>query len=247
MYRRYQSIWGILIVLVLWQIFSMLASVPFLPDPISVLAAFNKLLKGELLLHLGMSFLRVFIGLLMASIAAIPLGLMTGRMERLDRFLAPVLYFLYPIPKIAFLPLVMLTFGIGNVSAVFMIILVIFFQIFISARDGVKTISNEYFYVMISLGSSTLKVYYHVILPGTLPKIFSALRVGLGTALSVLFFTETQAVGSYGIGYFIFDAMLRVQYREMFTGIVAIGILGWLLFKLLDMAENYLCPWLKNS
>jgi NitT/TauT family transport system permease protein len=246
MFKKHQGLWGMLAVLLMWQVASMLLSVPYLPPPVSVSYTLVDLLKKDLLLHLGASFLRVLTGLFLASVLAVPSGLILGRMEKVDRILSPILYFFYPIPKIAFLPLVMLTFGIGDVSAVFMITLVLFFQIFISARDGIKALPREYFYVMTSFGSSEFKIYYHVILPGALPRIFTTLRVSLGTALSILFFTETQAVGGYGIGYFIFDSMLRVQYREMFAGIGAIGMMGWILFKLLDVTERILVPWMRK-
>lgn len=247
MRKRRQGWPGLLLVLLLWQLISLWLNKPFLPSPVATATTFFRLLKEDLLLHAGLSFLRVLAGLFVSAVTAIPLGLMLGRVEKLDCLLSPVIFFFYPIPKVAFLPLVLLAFGIGNSSSVFLIFLVLFFQIAISARDGIKTLPREYFQVMTSLQSSTWQLYCHLILPGSLPKIFTTLRVSLGTALAVLFFAETQAVGGYGIGYFIFDAMLRVQYKEMFAGICAIGLMGWLLFKLVDLGERYFCPWLPDK
>jgi NitT/TauT family transport system ATP-binding protein len=117
----------------------------------------------------------------------------------------------YPIPKIAFLPLIMLFFGLGNLSKIILISLILFFQITLSVRDSVKNIHPSYYLSIKSLGAGKRDLYRHVILPAMLPNLFTALRVSVGTAISVLFFAENFAT-RFGIGYFIMDSWLKLDW-----------------------------------
>jgi NitT/TauT family transport system permease protein len=125
-----------------------------------------------------------------------------------------------------------------------LIVIIIIFQIIVAARDGVKEIPKELFYSVMSLGLNRMQVYRHLVLPSVLPKIITALRISVGVSISVLFFGENFAT-TYGIGYFIMNSWMMVNYVEMFSGILALSIMGYLIFKFIDMLEDRFCRWIK--
>jgi len=153
-----------------------------------------------------------------------------------------MIYFTYPIPKLALLPVVMLLFGLGELSKLMMIVLIIVFQVVITSRDAVKSIPAETFHSLQSLGASKRQTFTEVILPASLPEVLTATRLALGTAVSILFFTETFGT-EHGMGYFIMDAWMRVNYLDMYAGIVILSFMGFLIFSIIDAAETYLCAW----
>ena len=164
--------------------------------------------------------------------------------KKADELISPVVYILYPIPKIAFLPILMILFGLGNTPKIVLIITIVIFQIIVAVRDGVKEIPKELFYSVVSLGLNKLQIYRHLIIPYVLPKIITAIRISVGVSISVLFYGENFAT-TYGIGYFIMDSWIKVNYVEMFSGILALSIMGFLIFKFIDVIENRLCGWIK--
>lgn len=236
---------GGVLLLALWQVFSLAAGARVVPPPVPVLVRFAELLPGVLWRHALASFARVASSLLLSTAVAIPVGLAAGRSRRADALLSPLTYLLYPVPKIALLPVVMLLFGMGDVSKVIVVSLVLFFQTLVAVRDGARDVEPQYLVSIRSLGAGRFQVLRYVILPAILPAIFTSLRIGAGTALAVLFFAETFAT-KYGLGYFIMDGWMRINYLDMFAGIVGIGVLGLVLFRLIDLTERRLCPW-KNA
>ena len=165
-----------------------------------------------------------------------------GWSGRVDRILAPVVYLTYPVPKIALLPIVMLLFGLGDASKTVMLFLILVFQVVVAVRDGIRAVPAEVFYPLASIGASFRVILWEVLLPASLPKFMTAIRVALATAISVLFFTETFGT-QYGMGYFIMDAWLRVNYLEMYSGIVILSGMGLALFGAIDLAERHFCRW----
>lgn len=186
---------------------------------------------------------RVLTSILVGLALAVPLGLYIGRNTNIDKWLSPQLYLIYPIPKIALLPVIFAIFKIGDLSKIVLIVLIIFFQILITTRDAAKNIPENSILSVLSLGATPREIYSHVIIPSCLPEIFTAIRISLGTAISVLFFTESFATVE-GLGYFIFEAWSRVNYPEMFAGIIAISLQGFVLFLLVDYLQRLICPWL---
>jgi len=134
-------------------------------------------------------------------------------------------------------------FKLGDTSKIFLITLIIFFQILMTARDAAVKVPPNSIISVQSLGANTADIYLHVIIPACLPDIFTAIRISLGTAISVLFFAESFAT-MQGLGYFIFDAWSRINYPEMFAGILAISLVGLFLFLVTDFLQRILCPWL---
>jgi NitT/TauT family transport system permease protein len=136
----------------------------------------------------------------------------------------------------------MLSFGIGEASKIIMIMLIVLFQVIVAARDAVKDIPKETYYSYSSLGASKGRIFKDIVLPASLSGLLTSIRIGLGTAISVLFFTETFGT-KYGMGYFIMDSWMRVNYLEMYAGIVVLSIIGFLLFMLVDKLEDRVCRW----
>lgn len=238
-----RTLFGVILVFLLWQLLHMVVGSSIIPGPFETVVVFLTLLQGELLLHIGVSLYRILLAILLSVLIGAPLGLWVGLNTTADRFLSPIVYILYPIPKIAFLPVFLILFGLGDRSKVILIITIIFFQILLAARDGTKEITKELLDSARSLGLNQRQIYSNVILPAVLPKMISALRISIGISLSTLFFAENYAT-HYGIGYFIMNSWIMVDYVAMFAGIMAISILGIGIFKLIDLLERKLCPWL---
>ncbi|RYD01857.1 hypothetical protein N752_28020 [Desulforamulus aquiferis] len=173
---------------------------------------------------------------------AVPLGMFLGREGKFDRFISPLVYLIYPIPKIVFLPVLMALLGLKDLSKIALIVLVVFFQILVTTRDAARGINNEVIHSVISLGASKGDLYRHVVLPAVIPEVLTSLRIASGTAIAVLFFSETVA-SQEGLGYYLLDAWSRAAYPEMFAGIIAMGMMGYIIYKGIDLLEKRICQW----
>lgn len=236
------SAYGIIVILVLWKMLSLILRLPIVPSPEIVMGSLGSILFSKILAHAMYSIMRVFAGITLSVLISVPLGLMMGYYKWWERLLSPVVYFIYPIPKIALLPVVMLLFGLGEASKIIMIMLIVSPQVIVSSRDAVMKIPKETYYSLYSLGAGPWDLFKRIIIPAVLPELLTSIRVGLGTAISILFFTETFGT-EHGMGYFIMDSWMRVNYVEMYCGIVVLSILGFGLFILVDILEKRLCPW----
>jgi NitT/TauT family transport system permease protein len=240
---RYGVILSLLVFFAFWQAISVLVHKPFLPGPAAVTSALYRLAaNGKLWRHAEASLLRILLALVISNIPAVVLGIAAGRSARLDSLISPLVYLLHPLPKAAFLPVIMLFFGIGEVSKIFLVAFIIFSQMLVTVRDATKQVAGEYLDAVRSLGAGKTAVLCHVIIPSILPGFFTGLRVSLGTAVAVLFFAETFASES-GLGWLIVDGWTRIAYAEMYAAILALSILGLALFILLDFLEYIFCPW----
>jgi NitT/TauT family transport system permease protein len=211
------------------------------PSPIETFAYIFKNI-GDLGINVLVSLYRIFTAILITIVLGFVVGIGTARNKKIDQFITPLLYTLFPIPKIAFLPLLMLFLGLGDASKIALVSLILFFQISITIRDGVKKIHPSYFLSIKSLGGHGFQVYKHVILPAILPNLFTSIRVSIGISISVLFFAENYAT-NLGIGYFIMDSWLKLDYTAMFSGIVLISLMGTFLFNIIDILERKICVW----
>ena len=244
--NKYKSgfdiIWAVTVLIFFWQMAALGLHKPFLPGPYLAFKAFAHAITHELAWHFLISTYRVVVSLIASLLFAVPLGLIAGREVILDRILAPLIFVVYPIPKIVFLPIFITLLGLGNLSKIFLIALVVFFQILVTTRDAAKSVDIRLIDSVTSLGAGKLNIYLHVIFPACLPEILTSLRIGLGTAIAVLFISESIA-SSEGIGYYLMDAWSRMAYDEMFSGIIAMGILGLILYFILERLERFICPW----
>lgn len=239
--RMLKFAFSVLAILILWFILSMALSTPALPDPVTALSEFVAVFD-KLCVHVAASLFRIFVSLVLSIILGVPLGLLIGRSKLLDYLLSPVMYMVYPIPKIALLPIVMLLLGLGDISKIVLIFIIVFFQIVVTCRDEAMRIRKEQFYFMESIGSSRIQIFKHLIVPHSFPAIFTSIRLSLGTSIAVLFFSENYGTDR-GIGYLIIDSWMRVDYPEMFAGIIAISLMGIILFAMVDVIEKKVCPW----
>lgn len=244
------------ILLMVWEGLSLALKTPALPSPMVAVPAFGRELFTSMGRHLLVSTWRVLASIALALILAVPLGLYVGRHERNDLFKArksflarwtpriapPLIYLIYPVPKVVLLPVIMVILGIGDTAKIFLITLVVFFQILVTARDAARSVSPGSVLSVVSLGARERHIYRHVIFPAALPKIFTALRISLGTAIAVLFLSETFAT-NVGIGYYVVETWSRIAYGEMFAGVIAMGLLGLVLYLILDWLERLTCPW----
>lgn len=228
-----------------WEAVSRLLDSPVLPGPAAALAALVRLARhGPLAGHLLVSLGRVSAALGWSLALALPLGLWMGRRPAADRILSPLVYLLYPIPKVALLPVVIVLMGLGDLPKVFLIGIITFFQLLLPVRDAVRQVNPVLIRSVVSLGAREGALVRHVLLPAVLPPLFTALRISVGTAVSVLFLTESF-VTERGIGYYLVDAWSRLAYAEMFAAVVAMAGLGLALYGAVDGLERWLCPWLR--
>lgn len=229
---------GVAMFLVLWQVGAWVVHRPILPPPGRVLPVFLTLLGGELGLHLLASTARVLAATGIAVALAWPIGLGLGQAPAIDRFVAPLVAILHPIPKIVFLPVFYVLVGITDLSKVLLIALILFFQVLVLVRDQAARLRPELILSVRSLGAGRRALLRFVYLPASLPAVVTALRLSVGMAISVLFIAE-QSLTEHGLGYFIVVRTYQVlRYPEMYAGILAMGLLGLLLSLLLDAAER---------
>jgi len=243
--RRCTTLWyaaAVVVLFTIWWITATIVSRPIIPSPLLVGENLADVFVKYIAIHGAYSLWRIATGLILAVAVGLPLGVIMGYFSRADRLLAPLVYLTYPIPKIALLPILMLLCGVGEMAKVLMIFLIIVFQVIIAVRDGIRSIPKETYYPLYSLGASFREIFVEVLWPASLPKFITAVRVALATAISVLFFTETFGT-QYGMGYFIMDAWLRVNYLEMYSGIVVLSLIGLVLFGIIDCIERYVCHW----
>ncbi|UTI44729.1 ABC transporter permease subunit [Niallia sp. RD1] len=130
-----------------------------------------------LLLHAGASLLRIIIALFISLLIGVPLGIILGKNKRINTLLSPFLYYIYPIPKVAFLPIFMILYGLGNQSKITLIIWIIVFQIILSVRDGVLQIPSSYYKVMQGFQAPIYQQLIYLIFPSVLPAIFTGIRI----------------------------------------------------------------------
>lgn len=233
-----------LALLAAWQIIALILNREILPAPTTVLAAFVAQLPRGLGWHFVVSAWRVVASIAISILLATPAGLVLAQYPRVNRFFAPVIYLTYPIPKIVLLPIVILFLGIGDASKIFIIFLILFFQVLVVVRDQATAIRAELVYSVRSLGAGRRALLRFVYLPATLPAVLTAIRLSIGTAIAVLFFTESFATNA-GLGYYVIvDTFSRVAYPEMYAGVVAMSILGLALYFIVDYLERVWCPYL---
>jgi ABC-type nitrate/sulfonate/bicarbonate transport system permease component len=237
------------LLLLLWELLVRVGMLDarFFPAPSSVVGTFYSLVavvpwQGSLPNHVLTSLSRAVVGFLLGAIPAIGLGIVMGLVPLVRAAMQPIIGALFPIPKVAILPLVMLIFGLGEQSKWAIIAIGVFFQVLISTAAGVANIDRIYLDVGRNFGAGRLATYRTIALPGALPMIFAGLRLGWGVALLLLVTAEMVASRS-GLGYLIWQSWQTFAVEEMYVGLVTIAVLGILSFWLLDALESRLLPW----
>lgn len=229
---------GCLMFLGLWQLLAWIVRSPILPSPVDVLPVFIRLMPGSLGLHTLASAARVLTAIGLAVLTAVPIGLGLGLAPRLDRLVMPLVALVYPIPKIVFLPVLYVLLGITDISKIFLIALIVFFQILVVVRDEAANLHPELILSVRSIGAGRRALLRYVYLPASLPAVLTAMRVSVGTGIAVLFIAE-QSLTTWGLGYYIVVETYQVlRYTEMYAGIMAMGLLGVGLYFALHTLEQ---------
>lgn len=239
--RAFGYVGATAVILVGWMLLARLIDSPALPGPTVALAEFVEqwpALWPEILVSLW----RVLAAMMIGTVLAVPLGLWVGRSPRIDALAAPLIFLTYPVPKVVFLPVLLVLLGLGDAPKIVLIAIIVFFQILVTARDAAKAVPEASVLSVRSLGARGVDVARHVVFPAALPEIFTALRIGIGTAIAVLFLAESIA-GTSGIGWYIVDAWGRIDYPAMFAGILGMALLGVLLYEGLDGVEGWATRW----
>lgn len=229
--------------LAFWQIGSVALGEFLLPRPLEVLAYFGEsLTTGAFWQHAGASAWRVASAMSLAWIVAFPLGLILGHVRAVDNALSPLVFLTYPLPKIVLLPLFLTLFGLGDLPRVLLIALTTGYQILVVTRASAQGLDRKYLDSFRSLGGSPVQTLRHILIPAALPDAMTALKVASGTAVAVLFMAESFATRK-GLGFLIMDAWGRGDQLEMFTGILAMSLLGVALYELCNALEKKCCRW----
>ncbi|HSO71375.1 MAG TPA: ABC transporter permease [Thermodesulfobacteriota bacterium] len=235
---------ALVLILAVWQTGAWLINRPILPSPLTVLSVFwREVINGELPEHFLVSLWRVFAGTALAILTAAPAGLVLGQSIRANRLFSPVIYLLYPIPKVVFVPIILLFFGIGDAAKIAIIFLILFFQILVLVRDQAAGLRPEMIQSVRSLGAGRRALFRFVYLPASLPAVLTALRQSVGTAVAVLYIAELFAT-TKGLGYYIyFEGSTLLDYPAMYAGVAAMSLLGLGMYFTVDRLERWLCPW----
>ncbi|MEN3009471.1 MAG: ABC transporter permease subunit [Candidatus Bipolaricaulaceae bacterium] len=204
---------------------------------------------GEVLNTLARAFatsaLRFLVALVVSFLLGLPIGLALGFEPRLDRYLSPFVYLLYPMPPVALLLFLYLAFGLGEVVRLVVVVMALFFQVAVAAHGAAKFIPASHILAVRSAGASRWQLYWHVVLPATLPSVLTAARVSVGLGITMLYIAETklgillpphQALGRF-IEYYTFRGDIAL------AGVVALALLGLLFYVVLEILERRLCRW----
>ncbi|MBV7379900.1 ABC transporter permease [Maritimibacter dapengensis] len=234
-----------IVLLGLWEIAARTGAinVTFFPAPSTILATgFAQAQTAQFWGDLGISLQRIAVGLVMGAVPGVLVGLAMGLFRPVREALNPLIAALFPIPKIALLPLLLLIFGIGETSKYVTIAINVFFLMTINTFAGVVSTPKIYFEVAQNLKASRLKTYLTVALPGALPGIFTGLRICMGTALILLVAVEFSTADS-GVGYRIWWAWTVFWVDTMYVGFLVIAILGLGFSYAVDFLERLVIPW----
>lgn len=244
--ERLLAIVSPVVVLGLWEAFARTGRINalFFPPPTLVFRTiFAMTLSGELPLEVGVSLRRVLIGFAIGGGPAVALGLAMGWSRRLRVLVDPLIAATYPIPKITLLPMIMLIFGVGEASKIVIVAVGTFYPAAINAIAGVLGISPTYFEVARNFGASRWKTFTRVVLPGSLPIVFTGLRLAFGVALLLVVASEFVSARE-GIGAMIWLSWQTLRTEKLYAGIMAWAVVGLLSTMALQVVERRLIRWI---
>lgn len=216
-----------------------------LPSPSAVLSTGIEWVQGRVFwIDCTVTLLRVWGGVIAACLVAIPMGLMIGWNKVFSDLTFPVVELLRPIPGIAYIPLAILFLPWQEASIAFICFVGAFFPIILNTITGVKLIDQNYFRAARCLGSSPRQIFWHVVVPGALPSIFTGVAIGMGIGWMASVAGEMIS-GKYGLGYRIWEAYTLIRYPLIVVGMVAIGIFGLASSAIIRYLSSRMIPWQK--
>jgi NitT/TauT family transport system permease protein len=233
------------LILAIWEIAVRLGYLKplFFPPPSLILQTFLKLVRnGELQQNLYPTLVRIFWGFVIGTVPGLIIGLSMGWSSKFRLFMDPIIAALYPVPKIAILPLIMLLLGIGELSKIVVVGIGSFFLVTINAMTGVRNINRIYFEVAKNYGAKKIKIFTKVVLPGSLPMIFAGMRLSLGMSLLLVVAVEFNTA-NYGLGAMIWLAWETLRTENLYVGVIICAILGIIFTTVLRRIERRFMPW----
>lgn len=237
-----------IVILAIWELLVRVHALDarFFPAPSSVIVDLLSLVQsGELFIDIGWTLSRVLIGTLLGAIPGLVFGILLGLSPPLRRFGQPIINALYPIPKIALFPLIMMIFGVGESSKWVIVAVAVFFQVFFSTLAGVVNIDRIYLDVASNFKASRWQTYRTIAIPGALPFIFTGLQLGIGIALIVVVIAENFGT-KVGIGYMIWRSWQVFEIEDMYVGLIIVAIMGYGFQLLLQELQRRVVPWKKD-
>jgi ABC-type nitrate/sulfonate/bicarbonate transport system permease component len=228
-------------VLAIWEAFGRTALLPhYLPPPTMILAALYEVAAdGELLRAVFISLFRVASGFILGMSAGIFIGLAAGLLPTVRNFFDPLVSFLYAVPKIAFLPIFLLLFGLGHESKIAIVAFSCFFSVFIASRHAALSVGKLLVWTAQNMGTPRRTLFFRVFVPATSPQLFSGARIGLANSFVVLFAAEL--LGSRGgLGPLIAEGEDAARFDLMFAGIVTFAVLGFLADRVLMAVRRHM-------
>jgi ABC-type nitrate/sulfonate/bicarbonate transport system permease component len=233
---------GVLVILIIWQLMSVWLDLELLlPPPLTVLRDLvvtlsvsdsHWLYGPNIYVHLWHSFLRAMAGFGSAAIIAIPLGLILGRVATIREFVMPSIKGVYPIPGIAWIPLAILWFGLGDAAVIFVVFATTFFPMLFSTEAGARQISPTIIDAGRCFGARGLSLFFRIVLPATVPYIITGLRISLGGAWRMIVAGEMLA-SQDGIGYFLMESRFQFKAADLMTAMILVAIVGYATEKLI--------------
>ena len=244
-YPNWVSIVSILCLLAIWELIcqSGVISSLFLPAPTAIISALLQMIAdGEIGVSLAASLYRILAGFFIGSLIGLAVGLVTGTSALMDKIGTPIVNAIYPIPKIALLPLFILWLGIGELSKVTIIALGVFFPVAMNTYSGVKNVDTLLLKVAASFNASWWMTMKSVVLPNALPMIFAGLRLAAGTSLLLLVAAEMIAA-QVGIGALILHYGDLMITDRLMAGVIVLSLLGLVFNLILQFLERKAIPW----
>lgn len=240
---------SVVFVLVVWSILCWLEVFPalFLPSPATIVKQMYRMTVHNydglsLIVHVLVSLTRVMVGFLIAVIIGVPIGLLMGRSKVAGAIINPFIQLYRPVPPLAFIPILIVWFGIGELPKIFLIFVGTVPIIIMNTMAGVRSVKESAIRAALSLGATNGQLLRYVLLPASLPHIFAGMRVGVGIAWTCLVAAEMIAATS-GLGWMILNASRYLRTDIIFVGIFVIGIIGLLIDSLLRLIEKWVIPW----
>lgn len=243
------AILGVATPILLWAFLSEAAIVPkiFMPGPWDVLKRFWSWIANEGFAgDLGISLERVSLGFISSLVIALPLGLLAGTFKPAEAIIEPAMDFIRYMPAVAFVPLMMLWCGIGELSKVSIIFIGTFFQMVLMFADDVRKVPLQQIEAAQTMGGTRREIVYRVIFPSAAPALLTTCRITLGWAWTYLVVAEIVAANS-GLGYAILKAQRFLQTDKIFAGLIVIGFLGLIQDQLLRALHHALFPYLRRQ
>jgi len=246
------SIISILIFLVVWQTMAMTGIFPsyLFPSIPLVINAFRELTLGgftafTLWENIWASMQRVLLGFIIAMVTGVLLGILMGWYRKLDQLIDPIFEIFRPIPPIAWIPLAILWFGIGETSKIFIIWIGSFIPCLINAYTGVKTVDPILIKAAKTLGAKDKHIFREVVIPSSIPQIIGGLRIAIGSAWACVVAAELIAA-TKGLGFMLMIAREWIRADIMVCGMITIGIIGYFFDYCMKRLQIYVAPWLKR-